>query len=340
MYKSMIRGLRRSAHRGGVALAALTVGLSPAVAQSDSPSPPGRLIDLGGYHLHLNCAGQGAPTVVLSPGAGDFSVDWALVQPEIAKATRVCSYDRGGEAWSDLGPAPRTMDQEVFDLHRLLIEGGEKAPYVLVGHSLGGMVARLFATRYRSETTGLVLVDAFSEDARLFLNGKLSRVRTTAQSRPIPSPRNSVRATDSLGSEDVQKIREFMTQFVGQPKSDPPFDKLPPSAQRERLWALSRPSHYADGDDYFAEITARVYAETNGTVHPMGDLPLIVLQRTRDNYPPEYAAELSREHKEQQQRLAVLSSKGELIIVANAGHHIQLDRPDAVVRAVRSVIHR
>jgi pimeloyl-ACP methyl ester carboxylesterase len=334
--------LRRVGYHLGVALVATAIGaFSIASAQgATESSPPGRLIDLGGYRLHLYCSGRGSPTVVLSPGAGDFSVGWALVQPAIAKVTRVCSYDRGGEAWSDLGPAPRTMDQEVYDLHRLLTVAGEQAPYVVVGQSLGGMVARLFAKRFRDETGGLVLVDAFSEDARLFLSGKLSRVRTTAQSRTIPSPRDSVGAPDQLGPDDVQKIREFMTQVVGQPKIEPPFDKLPESAQRARLWALSRPSHYAGGDDYLAEIAARVHAETNTVAHPLGDLPLIVLQRARDEYPPEYAAELSKEHREQQQRFAALSSRGELIIVPEAGHHIQLDQPEAVIRAIRAVTRR
>src|SRR6185437_2723170 len=115
-------------------------------AQSDSaPPPPGKLFDLGGYKLHLNCTGSGSPTVVLSAGAGDFSTDWALVQTKVAAFTRVCSYDRSVAAWSDLGPKPRTIYQEVFDLERLLKAAGEHAPYIVVGQSLGGMVARVFA---------------------------------------------------------------------------------------------------------------------------------------------------------------------------------------------------
>lgn len=326
----------------GLALVAtVTSAFGRASAQRDSaPPPPGRLIDLGGYKLHLYCTGQGAPTVVLSGGAGDFAVDWALVQPEVAKTTRVCSYDRSGEAWSELGPAPRTLDQEVSDLHRLLAAAGERPPYVLVGQSLGGMVARLFATAYRKETAGIVLVDAFSEDAQLSVNGKLVRIRTAARHRSVPRPRNSVSAADGLSAANERDIKEFMTKVIGQPKIEPPFDKLPPAAQRARLWALSRLTHYASGDDYLAEIAARIHARTSAARYPLGDMPVIVLERTRDEYPPEYAAELAREHKEQQQRLAALSSAGELVVVPDAGHHIQLDQPDAVVRAIHSVIHR
>jgi pimeloyl-ACP methyl ester carboxylesterase len=324
-----------------VVLAALLAPGTTARAQSTSvavSAPPGRLIDLGGYRLHLYCTGQGTPTVVLSAGAGDFATDWALVQPEVAKHTRVCSYDRSGEAWSERGPAPRSIDQEVYDLHRLLAAAGERAPYLLAGQSLGGMVARLFAQRYRTETIGLVLVDAFSEDTRLSMNGRLVRMRELSRQRDIPLPRDSVRPSDRLSAEDEAKAREFMTKVIGTPKIEPPFDRLPPDAQRARLWALAQPGHYAGGDDYLAEITARVHDETSRTPHPLGDLPLVVLDRTRDEYPPEQMAMLAKEHREQQQALAKLSTAGTVRRVEGAGHHIQLDQPGAVVEALLSLV--
>jgi pimeloyl-ACP methyl ester carboxylesterase len=94
------------------------------------------MIDLGGYRLHINSMGKGSPAVVLIAGAGDYSFDWSLVQSKIAKFARVHAYDRAGLAWSDLGPTPRTMRQEVYELHELLKRAGEKGPYVLVGHSM------------------------------------------------------------------------------------------------------------------------------------------------------------------------------------------------------------
>jgi len=305
---------------------------------TQAPAPWGRLVELGGYRLHLYCTGQGTPTVVLSAGAGDFATDWALVQPEVAKRTRVCSYDRSGEAWSDRGPAPPSIDQEVYDLHRLLAAAGERGPYVLAGQSLGGMVARLFAQRYRTETVGLVLVDAFSEDAQLSMNGRLVRMRELSGQRPIPLPRDSVRPSDRLSAAEEAQARDFMTKVMGAPKIEPPFDRLPPDAQRVRLWALGRPGHYAGGDDYLAEITARVHDETSRTPHPLGDLPLVVFDRTRDEYPPEHMAMLSKEHREQQQALARLSTNGSLRRVDGAGHHIQLDQPGAVVEALLSLV--
>jgi alpha-beta hydrolase superfamily lysophospholipase len=128
-------------------------------------APPGRLIDLGGWRLHLNCAGEGRTaqaTVILEAGAGDFSLDWSLVQPSVARFARVCSYDRAGSAWSDLGPRPRTMHQIVSELHTLLEKAGERPPYVMVGHSYGGVLvpARRCAAHAH-------LVVRASEDAHL-----------------------------------------------------------------------------------------------------------------------------------------------------------------------------
>src|SRR5579859_2452547 len=113
-----------------ILLLTLTAPALPQTSVTAAPPVPGRLIDLGGYRLHLDCRGKGPPTVVFSNGAGDFSFDWALVQPEVAKFARACTYDRGGEAWSDLGPKPRTLDQEAFDLHRLLHKAHEKGPFI------------------------------------------------------------------------------------------------------------------------------------------------------------------------------------------------------------------
>jgi pimeloyl-ACP methyl ester carboxylesterase len=327
--------------RGTALLLAIATIPACLSAQSDSaPAPPGKLIDLGGYKLHLNCTGSRSPTVVLSAGAGDFSTDWALVQQTVAAFARVCSYDRSGAAWSDLGPKPRTLYQEVFDLERLLRAAGEHGPYIVVGQSLGGMVARLFAERYPLQTAGVVLVDAYSEDGQLSINGKLTRLRLLAKDRPIPAPRSAVTADDAMTATNLKNAQDFIRDFIGKPKIEPPFDKLPPDAQRVRLWATVQPKSFAESDEYFAEISAKVYAESQHHAHPLGDIPLIVLARGRSDYPPEVAAMLTAEHNAQQAKFATLSTNGTEIIVPNSGHHIQLDAPDAVVNAVRRLVNR
>ena len=121
---------------------------------------PGQRIDVGGYKMHIDCLGQGTPTVILDSGLGDSYISWHKVQPEIAKFTRVCSYDRAGLGYSDSSPHPRTSKVMAEELHTLLHNAGISPPYVLVGHSMGGFNVRLFTSLYRSEVAGMVLVDS------------------------------------------------------------------------------------------------------------------------------------------------------------------------------------
>jgi pimeloyl-ACP methyl ester carboxylesterase len=111
----------------------------------------------------LNCTGNGSPAVVAESGLGAFSVDWALVQPEVSKFTTFCSYDRAGYAWSDNGPALDLVEETVDDLRMLLRNAGVGPPYVLIGASIGGLYVRAYQRRFPEEVAGLVLDDASSE---------------------------------------------------------------------------------------------------------------------------------------------------------------------------------
>ncbi len=120
---------------------------------------PGQLVDVGGYHLHIHCLGQGSPTVILEAAADMMSADWGWIQPEIAKHTRVCAYDRAGMGWSEPGPQPRDARQISTELHTLLTNAGIAGPYVLAGHSAGGLYVRMYAAQFPEEVVGMVLVD-------------------------------------------------------------------------------------------------------------------------------------------------------------------------------------
>ncbi len=140
----------------GLILACI-IGLSSANAQTLPPHPaPGKMIDLGGYRVHLNCTGTGKPTVMIV-GAG-YSFDWSLVQPGVSAFARVCTYDPPGSVWSDPGPPP-TCDGRVIEIHKMLAKAGIDGRLVLVGHSIGAVFARLYALRYPAEVAGMVLVD-------------------------------------------------------------------------------------------------------------------------------------------------------------------------------------
>ncbi|MDQ3919231.1 MAG: alpha/beta hydrolase [Acidobacteriota bacterium] len=149
---------------------ALAVQCSPARGQKSVAHGPGQSearVDVGGRRLHINCSGVsvgGAPTVILEAGFGNASGVWNRVQPEVAKFARVCSYDRAGLGDSDPAPLPRTAVAVTEDLHALLTNGKVPGPYVLVGHSLGGILARLYASYYPSDVVGMVLVDSTHED--------------------------------------------------------------------------------------------------------------------------------------------------------------------------------
>ena len=127
--------------------------------------PPGRLVDVGGYRLHIYCTGSGRPTVVLDALFPGTVSNWAWVQPRIARTTRVCAYDRAGLGRSDCGPTPRDARQHARELQALLTRAQIPGPYVLVGHSLGGLSVRVFAAEHPSEVAGMALVEASDPDA-------------------------------------------------------------------------------------------------------------------------------------------------------------------------------
>ena len=305
------------------------------------PTPPGKLIDLGGYRLHLNCTGNKGPTVVLIAGAGDFSFDWSLVQPNIAQFARVCSYDRAGFAWSDPGPIPRTMKQEAFELHTLLNAAHIKGPYILVGHSVGGLVTRVYASQYPREVAGIVLIDSLHEDTTLSLNGKLAHMRELAKPDPVP-------AVQTLKSGPPKPAtKEDLDQFQSNLTSNPPkigatFNKLPEWIKGMRLWFLQQPPR-GGGMDFLAEELRDIYNSRAKAPYQLGNLPLLVLLPTGYGKPPrgidaDEWKRFNEEKRQQKMDFTKLSHNSKLIVAENSGHHIQLDEPQVVIDAVRLIV--
>ena len=122
--------------------------------------PPGRLVDVGGHRLHLLCEGSGSPAVILEPGLPGSSLAWSGIADEVAAFATVCTYDRAGYGWSETGPSPRTAGTIVRELNRLLGAAGISPPYVLVGHSFGGLIMQLYAGHFPDQVAGMVLVDS------------------------------------------------------------------------------------------------------------------------------------------------------------------------------------
>jgi pimeloyl-ACP methyl ester carboxylesterase len=160
---------------------------------------PGELVDIGGGRsLYLYCVGSGSPTVVLSAGGGGSTDNWSGVQPQLAHTTRVCAYDRAGSGNSLTNPEARDARDEVDDVQRVLDRAQVAAPFVLVGHSYGGLVARLFAHAHPDETAGMVLVDAMgrSQDRRFW---RLWKAQPPRVRRAVPNPLEA--GADQLSSE-------------------------------------------------------------------------------------------------------------------------------------------
>jgi pimeloyl-ACP methyl ester carboxylesterase len=291
---------------------------------------PGRLVDVGGGRRHLHCTGQGSPTVVLEAGLGSPGLTWALVQPEVARRTRVCSYDRGGYGYSDpVGREPRTAAQVALELRALLERGGERGPYVLVGHSFGGLVARVLAAQSPGDVAGLVLVDASHEDARARLPDE-------------PPPEHlgrMLRRGRGIAPLGVLRLRPGLAGW------DPRwagFRRLPPETLRAMTWlALQRKTLAAAAAEVDAFETSGAQARAAGT---LGDRPLVVLAAARrrpdlDHLSADAAARYWRVWVEElQPALARLSARGVLRPLPDSGHSIHLERPDAVIAAVDDIV--
>ena len=332
---------------GAITLCAssLAVPLRTTIAQGspDSPPypPPGMLVDIGGWLLHLNCAGGARttqPTVILEAGVGDFSVEWSLVQPDVARFARVCSYDRAGDGWSELGPHPRTFHQIVYELHALLDKAGERPPYVLVGHSYGGWLVRLYQTTYPSEVTGMVLIEAGADNPwRMMPDGKLVRSSELVMGKSIPA----VKTTGPLRVSDITPaaLQQMRAGLAGASlhANDSPRDKLPIDAQRMRTWALGQLGHVAAAVNPLEnEELAAMRADRAKSEYPLGDMPLVVI--TRGIAEGEGPDSLEAEHRQDHAAVARMSRHGRLVVAERSGHHVQLDQPELVVAAIREVL--
>jgi pimeloyl-ACP methyl ester carboxylesterase len=309
----------------------------PSIAQTTDPEPTGKLIDLGGYRLHIDIEGKGSPAVIFIAGSQAFSFDWSLVTPSISAITQTITYDRPALAWSDPGPMPRSFEQDVYELHETLQRAGLHPPYVLVGHSLGGIIARKFEMKYSREVKGLVLVDATSENATLFINNKIQRLRLLSHGKEIPYVKTQV---DTLTKVPTQKDMDDFLKMVGEPKTDPPFDKLPLKFQQARVWAMKQPKFLlADNGAYWAEEFAAMY---NHSTYSLGNKPLFVITSGQNNYPKELGDSVRNDlingKLRDQEKMAALSSNSKHIVTTKSPHEIHLTEPQLVIDAIKKVV--
>lgn len=293
--------------------------------------PPGQLIDVGGHRLHLLCMGSGSPTVILEAASPGWSLSWRTVQPEIAKQTRVCAYDRAGLGWSERGPLPRTGQRMTRELHRLLERGGIAGPYILVGHSLGGLVARLYQHDYPEEVVGMVLVDAGHEsemrqaEFRSFANAGKSLL-------PI------LRFMTMLGITRLMASYEQLPQLLIQQEEKVPAEIRP--MLRAGWLRTSHSSTLSDESDGLIETLEQV--RRSGS---LGHLPLIVITATGPVWWPEMPGQVNpakfrKMWLELQRDLTTLSTNSRQVFADHSSHFIPFDQPELVSTVVRQLVDR
>lgn len=311
---------RRNIRRIGKALLGLIVALlalavAGAIYQAIATKlaeraypPPGEMVDVGGYRLHISCVGQESPTVVLDAGSGGFSAQWVRVQREVSGTTRVCAYDRAGMGWSEMGPDPRDAKQITSELHALLTKAGIEGPYVLVGHSFGGMYMQTYANRYPDEVAGVALVDSstgpdqFSQRPEAHDSNEPQEQRSTAGSQLV---RLGVSLPARLGIVRLlSKLDPASPQWPPQQRAQ--IDALTPST---RQWSTSA-----------LEFLAPTQTLRLGSPGSLGNKPLAVVT----------AGESEPSWLKRQDELATLSSNSIHRVVKGATHESLLyGRSDA-----------
>lgn len=345
--RSSPKNAKSCARLSAVAATALLVFVGDAALAQPKPLPeppedrrllpyvePGQLVDIGGRRINLHCSGSGAPVVVLMAGISSWSPVWYKTQPVIAQKTRVCAFDRAGFGFSDPAPRPQVLSDTVNDLHAALEAAAVPGPYVIVGHSLGGVEARLYAQRWPKDVAGMILVDtspageglieenqpglADDESIESYVSEELYCALSAAREPLEPSSPGYKDCSKTLPSDTPAALRKIWPRF---------FTAAYAAAKVSLMSSLY--THRYDSVDH----------------HPLGAMPLVVLSAERSfeadtpagmRFWQAYKKAWYARHK----ALARLSSHGVYRFIEGSGHGIQLDKPAAVTDAVDDVLRR
>ena len=293
--------------------------------------PPGQMVDVGGHRLHLYCLGTGTPTVILEAAAPGWSVSWSNVQPQLARTTRVCAYDRAGLGWSERGPLPRSGQRMAQELHRLLERAGIRGPYILAGHSLGGLITRLYQHDYPHDVVGIVLVDAGDESEM-----RQAEFRTFANAGKSMLP--VIRILTMLGVTRLMASADQLPHLLSQQEEKGSVEIRP--MLRAGWLRTGYYSTLSDESDGLIDTLEQV--RRSGS---LGDLPLVVITATGPVWWPEMPGQVNpakfrKMWLELQQNLTTLSTNSRQVFADQSSHFIPFDQPELVTTAVRQLIDR
>lgn len=302
-------------------LATLTYCAVAAPIPADSTTaydfqPLGKLVDIGGRSLQIDCRGTGSPTVVFEAGLGNSgSMDWSFVHDAVAKTTRACAYSRAGIMWSEPHVAQEVGSSIAEDLHTLLAKAGETGPFVMVGHSIGGPYTMIFTQYFPTDVAGLVFVDASHPD----------------QTMTFEAIQESYHSTPFLG-KTVAPAAKIMTNF------------------NQLQTVLSVVLYYAASSEAAVQTEFNAIEQTlaeAGRLRQLANRPIIVLSaRAPLSRQEQFFSGITPEENKQnrikwkllQTDLAAWSSNSQHVLVPDAGHFIHIDRPDVVIKAVKAVV--
>ena len=284
---------------------------------------PGVLVEVEGHRMHLDCRGQGSPTVLLDAGLGDTASTWALVQPQVAQFTRVCSYDRPGLGWSEHSSEPRDSQHVAAALEELLVQAHIAGPYILVGHSFGGYNQLVFQSLHPDQVVGMVLVDSSHPD----------------QLRRLPGPSFEDYASDMRWKALAAPFG--LQRLEGWCRDDYTFANAPLAWRQVAPAAMAldcRTSTFPATRDEF--LAFRQSARQVAAVTTLRALPLIVLShdpQIGSGYPPNIDPELEKQWDAMQEELRALSTNSKRVIARSSKHYVQCYRPELVIQAIQDV---
>jgi pimeloyl-ACP methyl ester carboxylesterase len=314
---------------------------TPPVAEDQRLLPytkPGQLIDVGGRRINMHCEGTGSPTVVLMAGLFSWSLVWYKTQPLNAKETRVCAFDRAAYGWSDPPPQPQLISEVLEDLHKVLHSGSIRGPYVLVGHSLGGVEARVYAQRWPEDVVGMVLLDTSPAGEGLIDEAQPDYDEAAGREGYIAYMLHCADLARSgafrlSGSEPTQELTNCSADLT---------KRHPPQAFKE-VWPRFFPPQYFEAK---ASLLWGLYNHQYDSAdhHHLGAMPLVVLSIEHPWGDAETPAgkRLDKSYgkiwNDMHADLARLSSRGVHRVVKDSSHEIALDQPHAVIEAVNDVV--
>jgi pimeloyl-ACP methyl ester carboxylesterase len=306
-----------------VAVIPLTLWAYEIIAEREwlrAHSAPGLLIDVGGYKMHLRCTGAGIPTVMLEAGVGDFSLVWNDIQAVLSQEVRTCSYDRAGLGWSDRGPFPRDPEHEAAELHQLLQRAHVSPPYILVGHSYGGDVVRVYAGHFPDQLAGVVLVEASNEDKWSMIPGMLQ----------------TWRVYNEECRKDVWRARFGWLRFR--------HDALPPGYPQEVRSLAESLTYMQNGTVTTCEEYASLIGagpSQVGSIRSIGNVPLIVISAGKNIFEGLTSVpqrEAGAVWKQLQAESLHLSSSSNVVIAEDSGHYVQLDQPQVLIQQIMTLV--